>query len=173
MACRRSAVRSRLAPPIFHLPTPSQNLRRPRRAENWWSQAAEHPAAVSDSVVPRDLRGAKRAGDLAPLVSLRFKSHFLAMAIPSTLTARQMELIAKALSEPRRVEILRKIGGCDGTTPCRALQADSGITAATLSHHMKELENAGLVEISREGKYAYLRLNRPVLDAYLAELAAI
>jgi ArsR family transcriptional regulator, arsenate/arsenite/antimonite-responsive transcriptional repressor len=95
------------------------------------------------------------------------------MATPSTLTPRQMELIAKALSEPRRVEILRKVGGCDGTTPCSALQTDSGITAATLSHHMKELENAGLVEISREGKYAYLRLNRPVLDAYLAELAAI
>jgi len=95
------------------------------------------------------------------------------MANPPTLSARQVELIAKALSEPRRVELMRKIGACDGTTPCSALQADSGVTAATLSHHMKELENAGLVEISREGKYAYLRLNRPVLDAYLAELAAI
>ena len=38
------------------------------------------------------------------------------MAKP-TLTPRQIELIAKALSEPRRVEILRKIGACDGTTP--------------------------------------------------------
>jgi DNA-binding transcriptional ArsR family regulator len=95
------------------------------------------------------------------------------MAKPPALPARQMELIAKALSEPRRVEILRKIGACDGATPCSALQTDSGVTAATLSHHMKELENAGLVEISREGKYAYLRLNRPVLDAYLAELARL
>jgi ArsR family transcriptional regulator, arsenate/arsenite/antimonite-responsive transcriptional repressor len=91
----------------------------------------------------------------------------------STLPPRQIELIAKALSEPRRVEILRKIGTCDGTTPCSALQCDSGITAATFSHHMKELENAGLVEISREGKFAYLKLNRPVLDAYMAELAKI
>ena len=90
-----------------------------------------------------------------------------------TLSSRQIELIAKALSEPRRVDILRKIGTGDGATPCSALQCDSGITAATFSHHMKELENAGLVDVSREGKFAYLRLNRPVLDAYLAEMAKI
>jgi ArsR family transcriptional regulator len=49
------------------------------------------------------------------------------------LSPRQIELIAKALSEPRRVEMLRKIGACDGTTACSALQADSGVTAATLT----------------------------------------
>jgi ArsR family transcriptional regulator len=95
------------------------------------------------------------------------------MVKPPSLSARQLELIAKALSEPRRVDMLRKIGACEEATPCSALQAGCGVTAATLSHHMKELENAGLVEISREGKFAYLKLNRPVLEAYLAELARI
>lgn len=90
-----------------------------------------------------------------------------------TLSRYQIGRIAKALSERRRVEILRKIGSCGGTTPYSALHVGSGVTAATLSHHMKELENAGLVEISREGKFAYLKLNRSVLDAYLAELARI
>jgi ArsR family transcriptional regulator, arsenate/arsenite/antimonite-responsive transcriptional repressor len=94
------------------------------------------------------------------------------MALPK-LTPRQLELVAKALAEPRRVDILKQIGACDSTTPCSALQAGSDITPATLSHHMKELENAGLVAISREGKFAHLKLNRPVLEAYLAHLAKI
>jgi len=92
----------------------------------------------------------------------------------SKLTPRQTELIAKALAEPRRVEILRQIGSCDGTTAsCQALRDAQDITAATLSHHIKELENAGLVSTHMEGKFMRLSLNRPVLDAYLAQLARI
>lgn len=93
--------------------------------------------------------------------------------MPIKLTPRQLELIAKALAEPRRVDILRQLGSSQDTTPCCALEAGKSITPATLSHHMKELENAGLVDVSREGKFAYLKLNRTVLDAYLAQLAKI
>jgi DNA-binding transcriptional ArsR family regulator len=89
------------------------------------------------------------------------------------LPAAQIRLIAKALADPRRHDMLKQIGACKGAVPCADIRGRHPVSAATLSHHMKELETAGLITVVRKGKFADLILNRDVLDAYIAHLTRI
>ncbi len=89
------------------------------------------------------------------------------------LTEEQSQLIARALADPRRMELLRQIGSCKKSMDCAEIRGCQPVSAATLSHHMKELEVAGLIHVTREGKFASYTLRRDILKSYSDHLAKI
>lgn len=85
------------------------------------------------------------------------------------MDAGQFGRIAKALADPRRFEILSTVAWCQ-ETGCQQLCGQFDVSQPTISHHLKELANAGLVESRREGQYVFYSVRPGVLDEYVAEL---
>jgi ArsR family transcriptional regulator, arsenate/arsenite/antimonite-responsive transcriptional repressor len=89
-----------------------------------------------------------------------------------TLSEVQFQAIARALADPHRFAILEQVAAAAGMA-CSLLHEHDMISPATVSHHLKELSEAGLIDVKREGRDAYIFLRRPVLDAYLKRLACL
>jgi ArsR family transcriptional regulator len=87
----------------------------------------------------------------------------------SVLTDKQFEAIAKALADPRRMALLEVIAG-EQECPCQRLRQQFPVSKATISHHIKELVRAGLVDAHRDGQFLNCEVRRDVLEAYTAEL---
>ena len=81
---------------------------------------------------------------------------------PSTppLDPGEAELLAarfKALADPARVAILNRLAASDEVCVCD-LVAAFDLAQPTISHHLKVLRKAGLVESSRRATWAFYRL---------------
>ncbi len=71
---------------------------------------------------------------------------------------------------PRNRLSIDRLGEHKDALACVTVRDCTGINPATLSHHMKELELAGLVEVARDGKFASYSLRRDVLEAFFQRL---
>ena len=76
----------------------------------------------------------------------------------------------KALSDPTRRQILELLR--EGPLTAGEIGGRFPMTAATISHHLSVLREAGLVLDERRGKYIYYELNMTVMDELLAWAAS-
>jgi ArsR family transcriptional regulator len=91
------------------------------------------------------------------------------------LTAEEADQIAAALkviADPARLRLLSLIQAQPGHEACVChLTEPVGLSQPTVSHHLKVLLNAGLVEREQRGSWAYFRVREEPLAA-LRELLA-
>jgi ArsR family transcriptional regulator len=85
------------------------------------------------------------------------------------LSADQFARISKALADPRRMELLEAMAR-HTESPCVDLRKDCPLSKATVSHHVKELVRAGLIDAHRDGQYLRCHVRQDVLDSYTQEL---
>ena len=77
--------------------------------------------------------------------------------------------ISKALADPQRFAILERIAA-EPEVACKDLVAEFPITQATISHHLKELVAADLIESRKIGQCAMLCCRQDILSGYLQQL---
>ena len=87
------------------------------------------------------------------------------------LDERQLLRISRAIADPRRMTLLRRIA--QKSSSCADLRECLSISPATLSHHMKQLETAGLITTSKDGRNVSATLQKKVWKTYIGALRSI
>jgi len=84
----------------------------------------------------------------------------------------QAELLAvgfKALADPTRLRLISLVAAHEGEEACVCDLTDPvGLSQPTVSHHLKILVDAGILERHQRGRWAYYRLVLGALDALAA-----
>jgi ArsR family transcriptional regulator len=74
--------------------------------------------------------------------------------------------VLKALADPNRLRLISLIQSQDGGEACVCELTDPlGLSQPTISHHLRILTEAGLVERDKRGVWAYFRVLPETLNA--------
>ena len=80
--------------------------------------------------------------------------------------AIELERVLKALADRHRLRIVNLLLRAGGEPVCVCeVQPLLGLSQGTVSHHLKQLVEAGVVERETRGTYSYFRLVPGALDA--------
>lgn len=74
----------------------------------------------------------------------------------------------KALADPARVRIVNALATTDEPVCACEFEPALGLSQPTISHHLKKLTDAGLLEREQRGKWAYFSLKRDAVEKLAA-----
>ena len=85
---------------------------------------------------------------------------------------QKIERVSKALADETRLRIYEAISSCDQMT-CGQIVSMRGVTPATVSHHLRVLQEAGLIACRREGQFVFSVAKPKALEEYTKELSGL
>ncbi len=88
----------------------------------------------------------------------------------TSMNRARIEKISRALADQTRLRIFEAISAT-GHMNCGEIVSMRGVTPATVSHHLKVLQEAGLIQCQREGQFVYSRSVPAVIMDYTRALA--
>lgn len=86
--------------------------------------------------------------------------------VGADISIARAELLAdllKALADPIRLRLYSRIAGSTGEV-CVCDLGDVGVSQPTVSHHLRKLREAGLIDCERRGTWVYYRAVPGALD---------
>lgn len=88
--------------------------------------------------------------------------------------AQQKALVFKALADPNRLRLLSIVSAGESSASCVCdLTEPLGLSQPTVSHHLKVLVEAGLLNREKRGTWAYFSLVPGALEAVGATLVSL
>jgi ArsR family transcriptional regulator, arsenate/arsenite/antimonite-responsive transcriptional repressor len=78
--------------------------------------------------------------------------------------------IAKALSDKTRIRILKEIAA-KGSISCGDAEKVVDLSQPTVSHHIKILSDAGLLNTIKDGRHVIVSVNKKALEAFSKSLS--
>lgn len=87
--------------------------------------------------------------------------------------AEELAPLLKAIADPVRLRLLSLIACHEGGEACVCeLTGAFALSAPTISHHLKVLREAGLIDAERRGTWIYYRADKQVLNRLSGLLAS-
>jgi ArsR family transcriptional regulator, arsenate/arsenite/antimonite-responsive transcriptional repressor len=88
------------------------------------------------------------------------------------MNRKRIESISKALADETRLRIFEAISS-SGHMNCGQIVSLRGVTPATVSHHLRVLQQAGLIDCRRKGQFVFSKANPKTLEEYARTLTAL